>query len=299
MAVNPNCSIDGDDCTDGGKISRGMCRRHHERDRLHGDPLRVRVFPTECALVADGNCTPPGGKIIKGLCVRHYGRQYLYGSPTGGSSYRAARGQAATECSISNEDCSPPGGRIVASLCSLHYYRKRELGDPLAPPRKRGGGPGRKRKSRPSKHREFVLLACEYDSDDCLIWPYAVGAKGYGAARWEGRTYTAHRIVLILTQGQPPAHGMQAAHAPGVCHQRRCVNPRHIRWATPEENQADRVIDGTSNRGERSATAILNRWQVYEIRTDCRPDDVIALDYGVTGGCIRNVKERRTWAWLD
>jgi hypothetical protein len=58
----------------------------------------------------------------------------------------------------------------------------------------------------------------------------------------------AHRYVLTLTAGPPPFPRAVAAHAPLVCHNPACVNPRHLRWASQAENAADMKIDGTYSK---------------------------------------------------
>lgn len=95
----------------------------------------------------------------------------------------------------------------------------------------------------------FLDAAVAYDGNDCLLWPFALTDKGYGQLRVNQggarKVQYAHRIVLERTQGTAP-EGMVAAHAPLVCHSRSCVNPRHLRWATLSENQADKHLDGTA-----------------------------------------------------
>lgn len=118
-------------------------------------------------------------------------------------------------------------------LCRAHHQRLMRHGDPL------GGRIG------PHETRAFLARAAEHQGDDCLLWPYAKGTAGYGQTNINGTPMSAHRAVLILATGEPPYPDMQAAHAPLVCHNRLCVNPRHLRWATRIENMADKVLDGT------------------------------------------------------
>ncbi|MCL7707491.1 hypothetical protein M8368_29425, partial [Enterobacter kobei] len=72
-------------------------------------------------------------------------------------------------------------------------------------------------------------------------------------------------------------------------------------WATPEENQGDRVIHGTSNRGEAQWNHKLMVDQVREIRLmlNSHTQRQLADAYGVSARTIHNIKTRKTWAWLD
>lgn len=140
------------------------------------------------------------------------------------------------------------------------------------------------------------FLANPPAADGCVVWPFSLNGSGYPTARWDGAPQTVGRIVLTHLVGPPPGPRMEAAHAPGVCHNRACVNPGHLRWATRLENVADTVRDGTSNRGERCATAKLTRPKVLAIyHAKGRPSDV-AAEHGVPQSTVRHIKSGYTWS---
>lgn len=60
----------------------------------------------------------------------------------------------------------------------------------------------------------------------------------------------AHRLMCVFVNGDCPPDKNEAAHS---CGNRKCVNPAHLRWATYEENGADKIIHGT-NRGWKHPT---------------------------------------------
>ena len=121
-----------------------------------------------------------------------------------------------------------------------------------------------------------------------------VDSNGSGAKRIE----KAHRAVLLLAVGPPPTADHEAAHRPVVCHNRGCVNPRHLEWKTGCQNSADKLLDGTDNRGEKHHQAKLTPEQVYAIRSDPRPNVLIAFEYGITPTHVGAIKKRRVWRHL-
>lgn len=52
------------------------------------------------------------------------------------------------------------------------------------------------------------------------------------------KSLMATRVSLEVFKG-PPEHGQEAAHAI-TCPYTDCVNPAHLRWASREENEADK-----------------------------------------------------------
>lgn len=190
-----------------------------------------------------------------------------------------------TVCSING--CDKP--KSVRGWCWAHYYRWKRYGEPNPPsfkPQAPHGAPA-----------AWLKDAVNSSTDECLLWPFGVCGTGYGSVKWEGARSYPHRVVLILSSGFPEGR-QEAAHAPGVCHNRLCCNPRHLRWATPAENNADKVIDGTHHRGERHGNAKLTEVEVLAIRADDRTQRAIAADYGVSEGTVNHIKRRATWGWL-
>lgn len=80
-----------------------------------------------------------------------------------------------------------------------------------------------------------------------------------------------------------------------------CVNGRHLRWATPSENNADKLIHGTHNRGERQSKAKLNELQVQEMwkMRGVIPSYQIAKMFNVSQATVCDIFHKRTWAWLE
>lgn len=69
-------------------------------------------------------------------------------------------------------------------------------------------------------------------SDKCWMWTASKDSAGYGKMYFEGRVVGAHRISFLLHNGDIP-EGYEVDHE---CHVVACVNPDHLRLATPKQN---------------------------------------------------------------
>jgi hypothetical protein len=98
--------------------------------------------------------------------------------------------------------------------------------------------------------KEFIAAAMATNTDECILWPYAIRNSGYGAFSLKNRgqtiNYDAHRYVCQLSHGESPT--MEAAHR---CGRKLCINSKHLYWATHEANMADAKAHGTVIGGGR------------------------------------------------
>lgn len=182
--------------------------------------------------------------------------------------------------------CGKPA--IAKGFCKPHWHRKNRYGDPTAGMYREGEG------------SEWLHAHVNHSGDDCLKWPFGRNGSGYGAVGFRGERIGAHRAMCILVHGEPPSGNSHAAHTCGNGHL-GCVNPLHLRWATQQENQSDRVIHGTSPRGEGNGCAILSASSVQDIRSRLDQGETqtsLAKDYGVSISTIHLIKTGRNWGWL-
>lgn len=184
--------------------------------------------------------------------------------------------------------CSIPGcgkPHFGHGWCNTHYARWRRHGDPLSLTKTPNG-------IAQDFYRETVLT---YEGDDCLIWPYARTA-GYGVLGNE----RVHRLVCAEENGPPPTPDHHAAHSCGNGHL-GCVNRHHLRWATPTENNADKVIHGTNRLGEERYNAKLTPMLVRQIRDlyGRMPQRQIATHLGVSFSAVKNVLSGNAWSWVE
>ena len=142
---------------------------------------------------------------------------------------------------------------------------------------------------------EQLLELAAIKTDDCTIWPYGKAGDEYGGISVEGVSRYCHRIICELSHGMP-FDGAEAAHSCGI---RLCINPRHTRWATSQENSADALDHDTIIRGERQHLSKLTEQEVLRIRalaaSNGYPWIVLARMFGVHSKSINNIVTRKTW----
>jgi hypothetical protein len=126
--------------------------------------------------------------------------------------------------------------------------------------------------------------------------------KGYYCLRINrnGRWVTVDVSWLVLEAfiGQRPKRH-EACHG---SRGQKCDELNNLRWGTVAENQADRVRDGTSNRGERQWQAKLTELDVLIIKQSLRNGDGVvslAKQYGVHYKTISDIKSGKNWSWLS
>jgi hypothetical protein len=145
---------------------------------------------------------------------------------------------------------------------------------------------------------KFILeVVLTHEGNDCLAWPYSRNEQGYGRLSVDDKMVRASRYVCMLVHGDPPTPKHHAAHSCGNGHL-GCVAPRHLRWATPKQNYADRLEHGTHARSERNGKAKLTEDQAREILSlkGIRFQRQLASDFGVAEGTIANIHSGRTWS---
>lgn len=82
---------------------------------------------------------------------------------------------------------------------------------------------------------------------DCVIWPKATNACGYGILGRDGKSWLAHRWVWTQERGPIP-EGMVVCH---TCDVPACVNIDHLFLGTVRDNVRDMAAKGR-HRGQRT-----------------------------------------------
>ena len=85
-------------------------------------------------------------------------------------------------------------------------------------------------------HKERLLKKVVF-IESCWVWQGALHSNGkYGWDSFQGKGDSAHCVAWKLWKGEIPPL-MHLAHS---CERTHCINPAHLRIATPQENAMDK-----------------------------------------------------------
>ena len=116
-------------------------------------------------------------------------------------------------------------------------------------------------------------------------------------------TQGAHRVAYQLAYLNEDILGEVIRH---TCDNPRCVNPKHLRSGTPNDNVQDMVSKARhargkrihARKGEKNQCAKLTRKDVYEIRklsTKGTRNSEIAKRFNITPSYVCQIVRGKTW----
>jgi hypothetical protein len=105
---------------------------------------------------------------------------------------------------------------------------------------------------------EKILARTVAGPNGCILWTGSISPNGYARINHKGTNQGAHRVIMEEATGAIPK-GMQVDHRCGVRH---CVNIKHLRLATQEENGQARTAAPYSSSGYRNVYRTPSGWIV-------------------------------------
>lgn len=142
----------------------------------------------------------------------------------------------------------------------------------------------------------LAFLKSVPDTTECINWPYSYNKSGYGQLRIMNRPIVASRYALMLKTGVTPPRDLYACH---TCHNRACVNTRHLYWGNCQDNVDDMVSDGTRLYGERTNRVKLKiddvRQILHLVKDKGMTQRAVAQMYGLHQTTIHKIVKGKSW----
>lgn len=135
-------------------------------------------------------------------------------------------------------------------------------------------------------------------ADDCWVWNAKTSHNGYGVFWLNGKNRRAHRVVLEDVIGPPPSSDSLALHS---CDNPPCVNPKHLRWGTVQDNTDDRLERWGSGEGANNPNAVLtedNVKTIYAMRMNRIGHREIAKTLGLPPAAVEKAYTGSSWCHL-
>lgn len=159
-----------------------------------------------------------------------------------------------------------------------------------------------KRPHTPEGIKAYLLANVDIPTnpDACWLWKgHIVKKSGYGQACFLGIHPQAHRASYEYLVGPIP-DGLHVLHV-RHCPHRHCINPRHLYAGTNAENMLDKVVLGRAPHGSSHCHArlaesdVLKILELYHAPRSTHTRETLAKIFGVSGGTIRPILQRKTW----
>ena len=138
--------------------------------------------------------------------------------------------------------------------------------------------------------------------NDCWLWKPNTKSR-YPIYHQDGKAFPAHRLICEHYHGD--MSGLVTRH---LCGNALCVNPAHLRPGTQAENNRDKVLHGTTNKGKKipkinnkgnfNPKAKLTEQDVLDIRSSDTPVKILAKQYNVSLKQIYIIRNRTAWAHI-
>lgn len=112
----------------------------------------------------------------------------------------------------------------------------------------------------------------------------------------KSKRHLINRLVLTVFVGPPADPRLHAMHRDS---NNINNNLQNLHWGTAKENYADKVKQGTDQKGERHGMSKLTTADVLAIRASSETGPVLGARYGIHRTNVYYIKARKTWAHVQ
>lgn len=133
--------------------------------------------------------------------------------------------------------------------------------------------------------------------DECWNWLANKNYDDYGIFKYNNQSIHAHRMVWLIFNNTIPEE-LYVLHS---CDNRECVNPKHLKLGTQQDNMNDMVNKGRNCnlKGEEHGGSKLNWKQINEMRklylTRKYTQKQLSLMYNSASSNIDSILNNKTW----
>lgn len=146
--------------------------------------------------------------------------------------------------------------------------------------------------------RSFIIDRVCY-VDDHWIATTKLGNGPYPRANFRERKWKLNRLSWIAFHSKPVPQGQIIRH---ICKEKTCINPAHLETGThSDNNNADRVRDGTVCRGKRCHRTTIDEETARAIKQSKgeMTQKARAAKFGVTHRIVRGIDNGTSWSWVE
>jgi hypothetical protein len=145
------------------------------------------------------------------------------------------------------------------------------------------------------KHWEEICKGLAGDPDSCVLWGGYVNKDGY--ARYQivrgGCLEMVHRYVCEQVFGPAPFEKAEVLHS---CDVPSCINSRHLRWGSHQENMQEAVNRKRMRQGDAHSSTKIRKSDypdIFMLREGGMLNREIASKYGVDASVISRIISRQ------
>ena len=135
-----------------------------------------------------------------------------------------------------------------------------------------------------SKTIEDVFEGYDFETNECVEWEGKLNVCGYAQTWLNGTNNLVHRLSYKQYIG-PIENKKEVAH---TCHNRKCINPNHLKLLTHQENIKHSYKDKNPRKKRIHLTKIqVDYIQTFHMNTKV---DVIMKQYNISRQTVYRIK---------